>query len=329
MGHPEIGIDSASAELVKVDRFIFVLLPGFSSLDLGAGLESLEAANTVLGQQGFTWQIVSENGGAVTSSSGMTVAVDNRLPEARRGDCMVICAPLAEKQPASPNLMSWLRRATRFGAQLCALGGGAALLAQTGLAQDHRMSTHWKLQPVLAELFPNLEAVCSVYEEEGAIASSGGGAATLDLFSALITRKRGGEVASHVADQLLYASVRSSSDRQTRSDLCRFGTRHKKLGQAIELMQINLDEPLSPSCIAQEVGLSTRQLERLFQRYLNTSPKTYMTVLRLDRARLLLQQTQLRVIDVAVACGFTSSSHFSKLYRKHFGTSPHAERGVL
>jgi transcriptional regulator GlxA family with amidase domain len=328
MGHHEIGMNAATAEPVDLDRFVFVLLPGFSSLDLGAGLESLKAANIALGQQGFTWQIVSETGDAVTSSSGMTVAVESALPEARRGDCMVICAPLAEEQPASPILMSWLRRATRFGAELCALGGSAALLAHTGLARNRRMSTHWKLQPVLAELFPNLDAVCSVYEEENAIASCGGGATTLDLFSALITRKRGGEIASHVADQLLYASVRSSGDRQTKSDLCRLGTRHQKLRQAIELMQVNLDEALSPSCVANQVGLSTRQLERLFQRYLNTSPKTYMTTLRLDRARLLLQQTQLRVIDVAVACGFTSSSHFSKLYRSHFGVSPHAERGA-
>lgn len=329
MGCPEINIHASRADLVGISRFVFVLLPGFSALDLGAGLESLAAANAAGAKPAFVWRIVSETGNPVTSSSRLTVAVDGALPSTQRGDYIVICGALAERQHATQQLIAWLRQAARFGARLCGIGGGAALLAQTGLTKGLCLSAHWKLEHSLSEQYANLDVVCSVFEESLSIVTSAGGAATLDLFSALIDRNCGSETASQVADQLLCGTIRSSSDRQTRSDLCRIGTRHKKLGQAIQLMRDHLEEPLSPSLVAEQVGLSTRQLERLFQRYLNTSPKTYMTTLRLDRARQLLQQTHMRVIEVAIACGFASASHFSKLYRKQFGISPHMERGVV
>ncbi len=329
MGRPEINIIAAWPNLGDGFRFIFVLLPGFSSLDLGAGVESLAAANATEAIPAFTWQIVGEIGGPVKSSSGMTVAVDGSLPSTQHGDCIVICGPIEDIRHASQRLKAWLRQAARFGAQLCGIGGGAVVLAQSGLIDGLRFSAHWKLEHSLAEQYSKLEVVCSIFEEGRSVVTSAGGAATLDLFLALIGGKCGSETASQVADQLLCGTVRSPGDRQTRSDLCRLGTRHEKLGQAILYMQRNLECPVSPSEVANEVGMSTRQLERLFQRYIGSSPKTYMTALRLERARQMLQQTHMRVIDIAIACGFTSSSHFSKRYRKQFRISPHAERGTV
>lgn len=226
MGRPEIDFNQAKVSSVNSHLFVFVLLPGFSSLDLGAAVESLSAANATLDKPDFVWQIVSETGEPVKSSSGVTVAVDASLPPIRQRDYIVICAPLEEQLSASPKLKSWLRQEFRFGAQLCGLGGGAALLAHIGLAEGCRLSTHWKLQPALSELFPGLEAVCSVFESAPTIATCGGGVATLDLFSAIIGQKCGAVVASDVADQLLYSTVRAGDDRQTKSDLCRVGTRH-------------------------------------------------------------------------------------------------------
>ena len=329
MGRPEINIHISQADLEGISRFVFVLLPGFSSLDLGAGIESLAAANTAGSRPAFAWQIISESGDPVRSSSGMTVAVDGALPSTQHGDCIVVCGSLADNQPASQRMKAWLRQAARFGAQLCGIGGGVVFLAQSGLTDGQRLSAHWSLEHSLAERYSRLEVVCSIFEEGRSIVTCAGGAATLDLFSALIGQRCGSKTASHVADQLLCGTLRSSSDRQTRSDLCRVGTRNEKLRHAIQHMQENLEYAVSPSGVADKVGLSTRQLERLFQRYLNTSPKTYMTVLRLERARQMLQQTHMRVIEVATACGFASASHFSKLYRKQFGTSPHTERGAV
>lgn len=329
MGYPEVSIHPAIVRAEGIHRFLFVLCPGFSALDLGAGLESLAAANDVSSKPVFEWSIVSETGDQVQASSGLTVSVDGALPQTCRNDCVVICGPASMAEPASRRLIAFLREAKRFGATLCGVGGGALVLAQAKLTKGHRVSAHWSIQHALTEAYSDLDVVCSVFEQGTEITTSAGGAATLDLFSALIVERAEEQTAARVADQLLCGTVRSATDRQTRSDLCRLGTRHERLGMAIIHMEENLESDLSPSKVAAVVGLSTRQLERLFLRYVGSSPKAYITTLRLERARKMLQQTHMRVIDVAIACGFTSASHFSKLYRKHFGTSPHVERGAI
>jgi transcriptional regulator GlxA family with amidase domain len=93
------------------------------------------------------------------------------------------------------------------------------------------------------------------------------------------------------------------------------------------MMEGNIEDPVSPARLASDVGMSTRQLERLFRRYLNRSPKRYYMELRLAKARNLLMQTDMSVINVALACGFASPSHFSKCYRAHYQTTPYRERG--
>ena len=108
----------------------------------------------------------------------------------------------------------------------------------------------------------------------------------------------------------------------------RIGARHPKLVGIIEKMEENLEEPLSPSLLAKQAGLSTRQLERLFRRYVDRSPKRYYLELRLKKARSLLLQTDMSVINVALASGFSSPSHFSKCYRAFYGRTPYRERGI-
>jgi len=108
----------------------------------------------------------------------------------------------------------------------------------------------------------------------------------------------------------------------------RIGVRHPKLSKVIQIMETNIEEPISPAVLARDVGMSTRQLERLFRRYLSRSPKRYYMELRLQKARNLLMQTDMTVINVALACGFASPSHFSKCYRSHYDTTPYRERGT-
>ncbi len=130
-----------------------------------------------------------------------------------------------------------------------------------------------------------------------------------------------------MADQLIYSSIRTDQDTQRLSVPTRIGVRHPKLSAVIQMMEQNIEEPVSPSLLAGDVGMSTRQLERLFRRYLNRSPKRYYMELRLQKARNLLMQTDMSVINVALACGFASPSHFSKCYRAHYDTTPYRERG--
>ena len=127
---------------------------------------------------------------------------------------------------------------------------------------------------------------------------------------------------------MIYSAIRSDQDTLRLSTPTRIGVRHPKLAQVIQMMEANIEEPISPSILAADVGMSTRQLERLFRRYMNRSPKRYYMELRLQKARNLLMQTDMSVINVALACGFASPSHFSKCYRAHYDTTPYRERGA-
>jgi len=144
----------------------------------------------------------------------------------------------------------------------------------------------------------------------------------------MISNKHGPELASKVADGIIHTTIRTESDDQRLSIPTRIGVRHTKLAAVIQRMEENIEEPISPSDLASGVNMSTRQLERLFRRYLNRSPKRYYMELRLKKARNLLMQTDMSVIHVALACGFASPSHFSKCYRAHFSTTPYRERGT-
>ena len=330
MGRPERGINAVLSELVEVNRFVFLLMPGFSALELGSGTDSLAAANETLGRAAFQWKTASETGDSIVSSSGLTVAVDSPLPDVQRGDCIVVCSAFnSNHYPKTGKAVAWLRRAARQGARVCGVGGSVLFLARIGIANEGRISAHWKMKPVFEEDFLDLEPACTIFDETSDIVSCGGGAATLDLFSALIRQKAGSETSEQVADQLLCGSMREGDCRQSNSSSLRLRHRNEKLFKAITLMQQAIEEPVSPSTIAKEVCVSARQLERLFSRYLGVSPKTYMMTLRLERARTLLQQTQMQVIDVATACGFSTPSVFSRHYKRHFGIPPTMEMSLF
>jgi transcriptional regulator GlxA family with amidase domain len=145
----------------------------------------------------------------------------------------------------------------------------------------------------------------------------------------ILAEDHGEDLANAVADQLVYNTIRTDQDTQRLSVPTRIGVRHPKLAMVIQIMEANIEEPISPSLLAERVGMSTRQLERLFRRYLNRSPKRYYMELRLQKARNLLMQTDMTVINVALACGFASPSHFSKCYRAHYDTTPYRERGTI
>ena len=157
--------------------------------------------------------------------------------------------------------------------------------------------------------------------------TTAGGTSSIDLILKIIADDHGEELANAVADQMIYNTIRTDQDTQRLSVPTRIGVRHPKLSMVIKMMGNNIEEPISPSSLAKDVRMSTRQLERLFRRYLNRSPKRYYMELRLQKARNLLMQTDMSVINVALACGFASPSHFSKCYRSHYNKTPYRERG--
>ena len=200
-------------------------------------------------------------------------------------------------------------------------------MAKAGLLEGKRATIHWENQDSFAEEFESVELTKSVFIIERNRMTTAGGTSSIDLMLKLIANDHGEDLANAVADQQIYSSIRTTQDIQRLSVPTRLGVRHPKLGQVIQMMERNIEEPISPSTLAKHVAMSTRQLERLFRRYLSRSPKRYYMELRLQKARNLLMQTDMSVINVALACGFASPSHFSKCYRTHYATTPYRERG--
>ena len=312
-----------------VVRFVFVLLDNFSLLSFASALECLRVANRMAGREVYRWTMTGHaDGGAVRCSAGSVFQLDTPLPQVDRDDVVVVCGGLDVQSATTQPILNWLRREARRGPRIAGLCTAAYTLARAGLLDGRRVTTHWENQDSFLEEFPDLELTKSVFVIDGPRITTAGGTSSIDMMLKLIADGAGEDLASAVADQLIYSSIRTDQDTQRLSVPTRIGVRHPKLGRVIQIMEQNIEDPISPSVLATEVGMSTRQLERLFRRYLQRSPKRYYMELRLQKARNLLMQTDMSVINVAMACGFASPSHFSKCYRAHYATTPYRERGA-
>ena len=311
----------------KPRKFVFVLLPKFTLLSFASALECLRISNRMSNQILYEWEIISENGTSIICSAGIEFSVDHDLNELNRDDTIMLCGGENIRAATTKRLLSWLRRESRRGLAIAGLCTGAFPLAKAGLLEGKRATIHWENQDSFTEEFENVELTKSVFIIEGNRMTTAGGTSSIDLMLKLIANDHGEDLANAVADQQIYSSIRTTQDVQRLSVPTRLGVRHPKLGQVIQMMERNIEEPISPSILAKHVAMSTRQLERLFRRYLSRSPKRYYMELRLQKARNLLMQTDMSVINVALACGFASPSHFSKCYRAHYATTPYRERG--
>ena len=167
-----------------------------------------------------------------------------------------------------------------------------------------------------------------IYEIDGSRMTCSGGTASSDMMLYIIEQQHGHELAASVADVMIHPNIRHSGEPQRMDLQSRTGVSHPALLECIELMESNIEQPLSPNELANLVGISKRQLERLFRRYLNTTPARYYLTLRLEAARDMLEKTAMKIIDVAVACGFKSAGHFSSRYYSSFGVTPRESRNA-
>lgn len=308
-------------------QIVFVLMKEFTLLSFAGALDSLRIANRQAGYEAYRWKVLSESGAPVQSSSGIEIGVDGPLEPLRHDDTVVLCGGMNAAQNTTDGLLAFLRREARRGASMMALCTASYALAKAGLLDGKRATIHWENQDGFAEQFPDVALSKQVFCIDGKRLTAAGGSAAIDLMLAVIATDLGQEIATAVADQEVYSTIRTEKDSQRLSVPTRIGVRHPKLASVIQMMEDSLEEPISPARLAENVALSTRQLERLFRRYMNRSPKRYYMELRLQKARGLLLQTSMNVMDVALACGFTSPSHFSKCYRAHYGATPYRERG--
>ena len=316
-----------NANVKSPRRFVFVLMENFTLLSFSSALDALRIANRMSGKTLYEWTFIGENEEVVSCSAGTQFKLDNSLIELHRDDTVLLCGGTSIQEATTKKLIGWLRREARRGLIIGGLCTAAYPMAKAGLLDDKKATIHWENQDSFAEEFLEVELTKTVFVCDGNRYTTAGGTSSIDLLLKIIADEHGEELANAVADQMIYSSIRTDQDTQRLSVPTRIGVRHPKLSKVIQMMEINIEEPISPSILAKDVGMSTRQLERLFRRYLDRSPKRYYMELRLQKARNLLMQTDMSVINVALACGFASPSHFSKCYRAHYDTTPYRERG--
>jgi len=223
-------------------------------------------------------------------------------------------------------LIAKLRRLAFYGVSIGSVCTGSYVLAKAGLLDGFRCTIHWENHESLREEFPHLDVTDELYEIDRNRFTCAGGTAAIDMMLSMINARCGQEVAASVTDELIHHRMRNANERQRMELRARLGVANQRVLAVVATMEQNIEEPLSCGELAEHVGFSARQLERLFQKYIGQAPTRYYLGLRLARARHLLLQTSMPILSVALACGFVSASHFSKCYSEHFSRTPSEER---
>lgn len=308
-------------------RLAFFLVPQFSLMAFSAALEPLRQANRLGGRKLYEWHIASLDGAAVTASNGIEIKADVPLSGLGKMDMIVVCAGLEPLQySGNHDLHSRLRRLARHGCMIGAISTGSFILAEANLLEDRRSTVHWEYMDLFRSRFPKLDVTPDLYVLDRGVFTCSGGTAALDMFLQFVGTHSGPELATAIAEQFIHPRIREQSDHQRMELHTRFRLDHPKLVEVIQLMEASLEDPLDMHAIADEVKLSPRQLERLFRQHIGVTPSFFYLRLRLERSRTLLRQTTHSILDVALECGFGSTSHFSKAYKRAFARTPSEER---
>lgn len=313
----------------RATHFVFLLLENFSHLAFSCALEPLRIANLVSGRDLYRWSLASVDGISARCSNGSVTLVDRGLQPMGHADRLFVLSGIHVQQSTTPAVLNYLRREKSTGTAMGAICSAAYVLARAGFLDGLKTAIHWEYHDLFAEEFPEVDLVRSIFVANQKYITASGGTAAADLMLHLIARQHGNDLSTAVADQMCYNAVREGTAAQRVSIQSRHGMRNDHLARAIAIVEARMEDPLAPCELADLLGISTRQLERLFGRYLNTSPKRYITEMRLHRARNLIVQSEQSITEIAMACGFNSTSHFSKVFRSHYGISPLAQRTTL
>lgn len=329
----QISLVPVLLERMFLKRFVFLALPNFSMIAFTTAIEPLRIANRFLPDQPYSWIVVSVDGQPVRASNNLQINVDCSLDDIAkkfsmdaRPDMLVVCSGLDVDTLETKHTKALVRKLYRNGVCVGGLCTAAWVLADAGLLDDKHCAIHWENLPGFVERFPNTEVHADLYEVDGRIYTCAGGTAALDMMLHIIAQDHEESLINRICEQCLTDRVRNATDRQRLPLRARLGMQNAKLLSIIEIMEANISEPIALTEIAHVSKLSRRQVERLFRQNLGRSPARYYSELRLDRAKHLLLQSSLPIVDVAIASGFISASHFSKCYRDQFGRSPQVER---
>ena len=307
----------------------FLMLPEYTLSAFSNAIGILRMANRLTDSALYTWSVHSLDGQPVISSAGLELTIDGSLADATDANILMVCGGYSVKKYCNKLLTDGLRKIAKRKIPIGGIDTGTYALAVAGLLDGYRCTIHWENLSSLREEFPRLEITSSLFVIDRDRYTCSGGISSIDLMLNLIASIHGHQLVQEISEQFTCDRVRTEKDAQRAPLKYLIGASQPRLVDAVTLMESNIEEPLTLDEVADYVGISRRQLERLFNRYLHCAPSRYYLELRLSRARLLLLQTSIAVIDVAISCGFSTAPHFSKCYSDLYGKPPSAERLAL
>jgi len=316
------------AAVAGATRIGFLLLDNFTLIAHSSAIEPLRMANHLSGEEHYQWFTLSENGEPVRASDGQRILPDAPMDDAHDLDIVIVCGGVAQQQAIRKSHLSFLQAQARRGTLIGGVCTGTWALAQAGLLDGYRASIHWECISGLQEAFPKVLVTNRLFTIEANRLTASGGTAPLDMMLTLIGKQHGRELMGAISEMFMCERIRNDQERQRIPLRHVLGTSQPKLLEIVALMEANIEEPLELEDLAAIAGISRRQLERLFLKHLNCSPSRYYLTIRINRARQLLRQTSMMIIEVATACGFVSTPHFSKCYRGFFSVPPSSERTI-
>jgi AraC family transcriptional regulator, carnitine catabolism transcriptional activator len=295
-----------------------LLFEHFSNHCLANAVEPLRAANMLSRNTLYQWQFVTLDGGPVTSSSGLPVLPKARLSDHPGGDMLLVLPSYGHLRHATPATARALRAAARRFTLLAGLDTGSWLLAAAGLLDGYRATIHWDEFDKFSETFPQVTTDSARFVIDRDRASCGGAMTAFDLVQDLIGRSHGPALQLEIAS-LFMQGAPMPREVTARTNL---------VDAAVVLMRKNLEDPLTIPALARRLGCTQRKLEARFQQRLTDSPRKIYQRLRLQTARRMMTETESRVAEIALRCGYGDASAMTRAYRLEFGCAPTATRAA-
>ena len=307
-------------------RVGFLLMDQFTLVSLSSAIDPLRVANSLSDVELYRWCLIGAGEEEQVSSDGVRVKLDHNLTDEIELDLVIVVGGIDIEQSVTKVDLSWLRKQAQRGAQMGALCTGSYALASAGLLNGSECSAHWDCLTLLTEQFPGIDFNSHLYTIDRDRLTCTGGTVPLHMMLAMLAKRHPQSLVDGVADMLVCERHRRDAEMQVIPMWSRKVEVQPKLKEVLQLMEANLEEPLPLQDLADYVQLSRRQLERLFLKHLHSTPSRYYLKLRLDRARRLLKQTSRSIVEITSMCGFVSTTHFSRCYRKYMGVSPKGDR---
>jgi len=299
-------------------KVALLLLPEFSHFGLAAVTEPLFVANWLAQATVFEWRTISDDGKPVRASNGSDIPVDGDLTLVAGCASLFLLASFDPARTARSRARTrWLKRIARTGAELVGIENGSLALAEAGLLDQHAAAVHWDNLAGFQELYPKIRISQSLFSFSSHRVTCAGAAAILDMMIAWIAHHADAQTSTEVARHLLLGPRHAAPAAAPQDPL---------VARARAIMQAHVDDPVSCDTIAQQLGLSLRQLERRFKQQSGLTLHNEYMLLRVEKAHQYLQQTTLSVTEVSALTGFTSVEYFSKVYRRIFGVLPSKDR---